>query len=215
MPTLLIGEHHGIDIGQREEPGHQQVTACVRVLGRVPPLPDRRIVLNHLLPDWIEQIAQPDLRISPQREHQGSSHVACQAGRAKQRRRQQAAEDQQHEKREGKQQPSANADHPAGRTLLGGDLRWHHVWTAGVHNDITDIVAQIQEGDQPGMAGCQHRPLQRGRKSRILQDNGGPTKTMLPASGSPAIGPGTGCPPIDQGGNPRSSACTLGAVEAS
>jgi hypothetical protein len=48
-----------------------------------------------------------------------------------------------------------------------------------------------------------------------LQDNGGPTKTMLPASGSPAIGQGTGCPPIDQRGNPRPSACTLGAVEAS
>ena len=46
-----------------------------------------------------------------------------------------------------------------------------------------------------------------------LQDNGGPTKTMLPASSSPAIGVGTGCPPIDQRGNPRSSACTLGAVE--
>jgi hypothetical protein len=48
-----------------------------------------------------------------------------------------------------------------------------------------------------------------------LQDNGGPTKTMLPASGSPAIGQGTGCPSIDQRGNPRPSACTLGAVEAS
>ena len=47
-----------------------------------------------------------------------------------------------------------------------------------------------------------------------LQDNGGPTKTMLPASGSPAIGLGTGCPPIDQRGNARPSACTLGAVEA-
>ena len=47
-----------------------------------------------------------------------------------------------------------------------------------------------------------------------LQDNGGPTKTMLPAAGSPAIGQGTGCPQIDQRGNPRPSACTLGAVEA-
>ena len=47
-----------------------------------------------------------------------------------------------------------------------------------------------------------------------LQDNGGPTKTMLPGPGSPAIGKGTGCPQIDQRGNPRPSACTLGAVEA-
>ena len=48
-----------------------------------------------------------------------------------------------------------------------------------------------------------------------LQDNRGPTKTMLPGAGSPAIGQGTGCPQIDQRGNPRPSACTLGAVEAS
>jgi len=47
-----------------------------------------------------------------------------------------------------------------------------------------------------------------------LQDNGGPTKTMLPGAGSPAIGKGTGCPKTDQRGQPRKSPCTLGAVEA-
>ena len=47
-----------------------------------------------------------------------------------------------------------------------------------------------------------------------LADNGGPTRTMLPATGSPAIGMGTGCPPIDQRGQMRAAACTLGAVEA-
>ena len=47
-----------------------------------------------------------------------------------------------------------------------------------------------------------------------LQDNGGPTATMLPAAGSPAIGQGSGCPQIDQRGNSRPSACSLGAVEA-
>jgi hypothetical protein len=49
-----------------------------------------------------------------------------------------------------------------------------------------------------------------------LQDNGGPTQTMAPASGSPAIGKGTGCPSTDQRGQPRknTSACTLGAYEA-
>ncbi len=47
-----------------------------------------------------------------------------------------------------------------------------------------------------------------------LQDNGGPTKTMLAGSGHrPAIGKGTGCPQIDQRGNPRASLFTLGAVE--
>ncbi len=47
-----------------------------------------------------------------------------------------------------------------------------------------------------------------------LQDNGGPTFTMLPADASPAKGMGTGCPMIDQTGAMRPSACTLGAVEA-
>ena len=47
-----------------------------------------------------------------------------------------------------------------------------------------------------------------------LQDNGGPVKTMLPGAGSPAIGKGTGCPPTDARGQPRPSACTLGAAEA-
>jgi hypothetical protein len=47
-----------------------------------------------------------------------------------------------------------------------------------------------------------------------LQDNGGTTFTMLPASGSPAQGMGVACPAIDQTGSTRPSACTLGAVEA-
>jgi hypothetical protein len=47
-----------------------------------------------------------------------------------------------------------------------------------------------------------------------LQDNGGPTFTMLPATGSPAKGMGTGCPMIDQTGATRPATCTLGAVEA-
>jgi len=46
-----------------------------------------------------------------------------------------------------------------------------------------------------------------------LQDNGGPTRTMLPAAGSPAIAAGANCPTIDQRGNARAAACTLGAVE--
>ena len=46
-----------------------------------------------------------------------------------------------------------------------------------------------------------------------LQDNGGPTHTMLPAAGSPAIGAGTNCAATDQRGMPRPASCTLGAVE--
>lgn len=47
-----------------------------------------------------------------------------------------------------------------------------------------------------------------------LMDNGGPTKTMLPGPGSPAIGKGAACPGVDQRGEARASACTLGAAEA-
>lgn len=47
-----------------------------------------------------------------------------------------------------------------------------------------------------------------------LADNGGPTKTVAPNSGSPAIGAGTQCPSTDQTGKPRDAAkCTLGAFE--
>ncbi len=46
-----------------------------------------------------------------------------------------------------------------------------------------------------------------------LQNNGGVTDTMAPASGSPALGKGTGCPATDQTGQPRKSSCTLGAFE--
>jgi predicted outer membrane repeat protein len=48
-----------------------------------------------------------------------------------------------------------------------------------------------------------------------LADNGGTTRTMMPAAGSPAIGAGTACPATDQRGQPRKNAgaCTAGAVE--
>jgi hypothetical protein len=47
-----------------------------------------------------------------------------------------------------------------------------------------------------------------------LADNGGPTKTILPAAGSPAAGIGKNCPVADQRGKPRKSdGCTAGAVE--
>ena len=47
-----------------------------------------------------------------------------------------------------------------------------------------------------------------------LGSNGGPTATMLPAAGSPAIHLGTmDCPATDQRGNARSMPCTAGAVE--
>jgi hypothetical protein len=47
-----------------------------------------------------------------------------------------------------------------------------------------------------------------------LGDNGGPTMTVVPQTGSPAVGFGTGCPSTDQRGVARNAAhCTAGAVE--
>ncbi|XAH25819.1 choice-of-anchor U domain-containing protein [Xylophilus sp. GW821-FHT01B05] len=48
-----------------------------------------------------------------------------------------------------------------------------------------------------------------------LQDNGGPTPTMLPAANSPVIDAGGACTGSDQRGvaRPQGSACDLGAVE--
>ena len=46
-----------------------------------------------------------------------------------------------------------------------------------------------------------------------LEDNGGPTLTLMPGPGSPAIGLGTVCPETDQRGEPRPEPCTSGAVE--
>jgi parallel beta-helix repeat protein len=60
---------------------------------------------------------------------------------------------------------------------------------------------------------CTMSPLVADPKLGALANNGGTTQTMLPASGSPAIGIGHGCPPTDQRGNPRSDPCTAGAVE--
>ncbi len=46
-----------------------------------------------------------------------------------------------------------------------------------------------------------------------LTDNGGPTRTMALAAGSPAIGVCDSCPPVDQRGIPRGSTCDAGAYE--
>ncbi|GAC1667938.1 MAG: hypothetical protein NVS9B2_10190 [Steroidobacteraceae bacterium] len=48
----------------------------------------------------------------------------------------------------------------------------------------------------------------------VLRSNGGPTQTVAPLLGSPAVGMGQNCPPTDQRGVARpASGCTAGAVE--
>ncbi|MDB4973938.1 MAG: uncharacterized protein JWN48_2279 [Myxococcaceae bacterium] len=46
-----------------------------------------------------------------------------------------------------------------------------------------------------------------------LQDNGGPTHTLLPAAAGPADKSGSDCPKTDQRGYARAVECSLGAVE--
>lgn len=87
-----------------------------------------------------------------------------------------------------------------GSSTGSGDLQWpqDHVVCS---NADTPCVPGIDFADA---------------KLGALADNGGPTKTILPQKGSPAIGLGTSCPMTDQRGQPRknTSACTAGAVEA-
>ena len=79
-----------------------------------------------------------------------------------------------------------------------GDLQWPSTHVVGGAKD-TPCVGGITFGD-PALGG--------------LADNGGPTLTLLPATGSPAAGVGTSCPPTDQRGQPRpTTGCTAGAVE--
>jgi hypothetical protein len=78
------------------------------------------------------------------------------------------------------------------------DMQWPVNRSAGGLTD-TPCVNGILFAD-PALAG--------------LADNGGPTQTLLPASGSPLRGQGRNCPATDQRGNARSTAsCTVGAVE--
>jgi hypothetical protein len=114
----------------------------------------------------------------------------------------------------------------AGNGMAGGDT--------GVTLQNT-LVADNTKGDLEGEVSCDHSHTGAGVNMEYpgdssspctssvvvsdpslgpLQDNGGVTETMAPASGSPADGKGTGCPATDQIGQARKSPCTLGALEA-
>lgn len=98
-----------------------------------------------------------------------------------------------------------------------------------VQNSILDSNGASQCGGGPAFAGpnlvfpddptCDG-DLHSDPKLSSLGDHGGPTPTMLPAAGSPAIdaaGTGPPCTAFDQRGvsRPKGAACDLGAVERS
>jgi hypothetical protein len=81
----------------------------------------------------------------------------------------------------------------------GGNLQWP-VERSGGGSDDPDAL-------------CSPSILIQDSQLGDLQDNGGPTLTILPAATSPAAGRGADCPQYDQRGETRSTSCTAGAVE--
>ena len=82
----------------------------------------------------------------------------------------------------------------------GGNVQWPVIRSGG-------------DSDDPGSR-CTEDVLVADPMLGPLSDLGGPTRTMLPGDGSPAIGIGNNCPATDQRGQPRpTSDCTAGAVE--
>jgi hypothetical protein len=66
----------------------------------------------------------------------------------------------------------------------------------------------------PQSGTCPADTLRQDPKLGALADNGGPTRSMLPASDSPVLGIGQSCPATDQRGQPRSATnCDAGSVE--
>jgi len=85
---------------------------------------------------------------------------------------------------------------------LGGNLQY-------------PLIRQGGGSDDPG-ALCSDGVIEADPLLGPLQNNGGPTLTMAPASNSPAIAKGiNNCPATDQRGQTRQTPCTLGASEPS
>jgi hypothetical protein len=82
----------------------------------------------------------------------------------------------------------------------GGNLQWP-IERAGGGLDLPEAPCSPQILAADALLGA-------------LADHGGPTLTIMPAPGSPALGLGRDCPPVDQRGVPRRDPCTSGAVEA-
>ncbi len=97
------------------------------------------------------------------------------------------------------QNPGAPMQCQVGTITGGGDMQWPVDRANGGSADAL-CAPGIYEGSDP-MLGA-------------LGDHGGPVPTALVAPGSAALGRGTGCPPTDARGQPRTaSSCTAGATE--
>jgi hypothetical protein len=99
------------------------------------------------------------------------------------------------------QNPGAPMQCQVGTITGSGDMQWPVDHTNGGAADAL-CAPGIYESTDPMLG--------------TLGDHGGPVPVALVASGSAAIGRGTGCPATDARGMPRSaSSCTVGAAEGS
>jgi hypothetical protein len=99
------------------------------------------------------------------------------------------------------QNPGAPMQCQVGTIAGGGDMQWPAGHVSGGAADAL-CAPGIYEATDPMLG--------------PLGSHGGPVPVALVASGSAALGRGTGCPPVDARGMPRSaSSCTAGAAEGS
>jgi hypothetical protein len=84
-----------------------------------------------------------------------------------------------------------------------------------MYTPTCDIARPGGSGDLQWPSGslCTASPTIADPMLGALGSNGGPTETLMPAAGSPALALGSGCPSTDQRGNPRGNPCAAGAVE--
>lgn len=101
-------------------------------------------------------------------------------------------------------------------TAMGGGVYSNAVNT--VNNSIVAGNTQASGSDlYPGINAGTNNLVSVNPMLAALADNGGPTQTMLPLAGSPALGAGNNanCPATDQRGvrRPQAVNCDIGAVE--
>ena len=97
------------------------------------------------------------------------------------------------------QNPGAPMQCQVGTITGSGDMQWPVNHANGGGADALCAPGIYESGDP--MLGP-------------LGNYGGPVPVVLPKAGSPALGRGTGCPPTDARGKPRTaSSCTAGAAE--
>jgi CSLREA domain-containing protein len=104
-------------------------------------------------------------------------------------------------------------------TIIAGNTQTTANGTVASNCGATGIQSlghNLESGSDCGFAPANNGDLQNtDPKLGALQNNGGQTDTLLPASNSPVVDAGASCPSVDQRGTsrPQGNACDIGAVE--